>query len=340
MQLVAHLITLAFSIRFVLCDYIAIDLDGKRKEEQEEESAAAPPIASSVLRLNSQIFKGNVLQHNFYVKRWVVLYCLPWFPPCQTFQKAYNQVSQEQQQARNTDLLFSNVRFAQVDCATDKVLCNDMNVGMMPLVAVYENQHEAARTVWGQNSDPIELLNSFLAKRLAKAVVSAKKTQPQSAWVSVFVRKCFTWFETSLLGRMWFGIDRDVRTFIGTLFIAITVWSLLHRFLQPPGIQRAASAEEKCMTSMPQYVLLSPGSQRDDLASSRKQADDVGLFIGSSVSTSRQAEDVGLFIGSSVSTSKQAEDVGLFIGASVSTEKLHSRTHSEQPSHVSDSIIL
>lgn len=306
MQLVAHLINLAFGTHFALCGAKAIDLSGARKREQQEEDASIVPVDSSVLTLNSHIFKGNVLKHNAYVKRWVVLYCLPWFPPCQRFQELYNVAAKEEQQARNTGIWVSEVRFAQVNCATDKVLCNDMNVGMMPLLAMYENQHEAARLVWGNdNKNPSELLHSFLDSKLAKGAQSRTRTPP-SAWLNNLVLKCSRWLETTWLGRMWFGLDQDARSLIGLVVISLSIWLLVKVFvLRVPHDLRKQCDDymtEKCPTVMPQYVLLNAGSKWDDPACIRKEA--------------------------------------VLTGASQSAEELRRRTSYGQPRQVSGSIIL
>lgn len=304
MQLVAHLITSALAIHFAFGQPVTIDLDGKGKHKQEEEPSAAQ-IDNSVLKLNRHIFKGNVLQQDSYVKRWVVLYCLPWFAPCQAFQKAYNTVAKEEQQRRNTDIWFSNLRFAQVDCATDKVLCNDMDVDMVPLVTLYEEQHEAARFYWSDRTkNPNELLNSFLADALAKDEVRAGKFEPEFVWESDIAFECFRWFETMWLRRTWFVMDQDFRTLVGTLLVSLSIWVLMkvlvHRGPQEPRIQ---CSTEKYSAMIPHYyVFLSPGGELDAPAQITKQGNSIGSFA--------------------------------------LTEGLCRRTHTEEPIKVSGSILL
>lgn len=302
MQLVAHIIISAFGIHFAQCKPFAIDVSGKGKHTQQEEPSAAQ-IDKSVLKLNRHIFKGNVLQSNAYVKRWAILFCLPWYPPCQAFQELYNEVAKEEQDARNTDIWMSEIRFAQVDCAVDKVLCNEMDVDMMPLVALYEKQDETARFTWrNHNEHPHELLNSFLSMELAKDEVRDENIEAEFGKMNPIVLKCFSWFETMWLCTMRFLMDQDIRTLVGTIFISLAIWVLMkvlaHRAPQEPRRQCDAV---KLSTLIPHYMFLSSGSQGDAAAFIYNQASSIG---------------------------------------SCESEELHGRTHTEQPSKDSGSILL
>ncbi|CAJ1430897.1 unnamed protein product [Effrenium voratum] len=54
---------------------------------------------------------------------WVVFSCVSWLDECQELQEEFRALGRELESKLNGDL-FPSVRFAEVDCARDKVLCN------------------------------------------------------------------------------------------------------------------------------------------------------------------------------------------------------------------------
>merc|ERR1719311_744944 len=81
-------------------------------------------------------FRGNVLEgRGDAVDHWMVMFCPKWHDKCQTLLPSYERLGQQWEDKLNTGLFTSMVRFAKVDCATDKALCVSLGVEEYPLVA-------------------------------------------------------------------------------------------------------------------------------------------------------------------------------------------------------------
>jgi len=148
-------------------------------EEQNQVSIqqgqpAEEPIAKAghgnALRLNAQTFVGNVFTTEL-TEHWVVGFCPNWWEPCQNLQLPFDQMSLDWERKLNTALLSKTVRFAVVDCATDKVLCNEQEVEQYPTVHHYHKGKRVASWRGGRKNDA-EQLAKFLTKQLAKRVVT------------------------------------------------------------------------------------------------------------------------------------------------------------------------
>lgn len=121
---------------------------------------------SPVLKLNANIFHGNVLRGSDRVDSWVVLYCPEWWEPCQMIQHHFAARSAEwDSQLNGGALLTLQSRFARVDCATDKPLCNERGVESYPTVQHFAKGQLVASWEGGRKSDA-ESLAKFLQGRL------------------------------------------------------------------------------------------------------------------------------------------------------------------------------
>lgn len=119
-------------------------------------------------KLNSHNFGGNVLRgedeqpQNLH---WVVNFCLDWWQPCQNIAAPFELLAQEWEGKLNGDLLTNTVRFATVNCATDKVLCNEQDVSGYPSIFHYTGGQNAAKWVGGRKNDE-QSLRKWLFKQL------------------------------------------------------------------------------------------------------------------------------------------------------------------------------
>lgn len=97
----------------------------------------------NVTLLNQYTFAGNVLEgKGRAVDQWVVLYCVDWFEPCLSMSVLFQDLASYWEEQLNLESLFeTTVRFAYVDCAVDKVLCNTQDVDGYPAIAHY-SQHK------------------------------------------------------------------------------------------------------------------------------------------------------------------------------------------------------
>lgn len=127
---------------------------------------------SSALKLNSHIFYGNVLLDDQRVDNWIVLWCVDWHEPCQSLQPAFEQHALEFQDLLNSGSLMNQpVRFARVDCAIDKPLCNEMGVEQYPTVKHYSRGKLVGSWASRMQASPTsrtsaDRLTSFLTEQL------------------------------------------------------------------------------------------------------------------------------------------------------------------------------
>jgi len=158
-------------------------LQGERvaaKPSAEVHSDRIPP-----LELNRFTFDDNVLRagEQPHVAHWIVNFCVPWWDGCKNVARTYTQFGDEWQGKLNGDLLTSEVRFATVDCATDKVLCNEQGVEVYPTVVHYTRGEQISMYEVGGKS--MEKFHSWISQALTRventtATTSADATDLQT----------------------------------------------------------------------------------------------------------------------------------------------------------------
>lgn len=95
---------------------------------------------SKVALLNRVTFNSTIGQK--HVDHWVVLYCVDWFELCQGIWEEYKTLAgywERTLSANASSWQSTAVRFAEVDCTTDKALCNDNNVLEYPTLQHFHN---------------------------------------------------------------------------------------------------------------------------------------------------------------------------------------------------------
>mmetsp|Transcript_61749 Transcript_61749/g.122188 ORF Transcript_61749/g.122188 Transcript_61749/m.122188 type:complete len:261 (+) Transcript_61749:150-932(+) len=90
-----------------------------------------------IASLNKRTFESNIASD--FAENWIVMFCVDWYAPCVEMQRSYMVIAEryDAKQNSDTELLRSTVRFAAVDCAVDKVLCNTQLVDDYPAVRHY-----------------------------------------------------------------------------------------------------------------------------------------------------------------------------------------------------------
>eukprot|EP00928_Gymnodinium_smaydae_P054563 TRINITY_DN38311_c0_g1_i1.p1 TRINITY_DN38311_c0_g1~~TRINITY_DN38311_c0_g1_i1.p1 ORF type:complete len:308 (+),score=64.70 TRINITY_DN38311_c0_g1_i1:94-1017(+) len=112
--------------------------ESREKEEKAGISSLPQSIYSTVVRLTDTTFQGNVLAESSYVGSWVVLFCVDWIAECRKTHALYAETAGKWHHQLNADsVMGSAVRFAYVDCAAHKVLCNTQNVDDYPFFNHY-----------------------------------------------------------------------------------------------------------------------------------------------------------------------------------------------------------
>lgn len=151
----------------------------------EESSGAA--YRASALVLNQHTFAGNALRpQGDHVSNWVVLFCVDWWEDCQSILPSYGELGAGWEAQLNQAVLTSRVRFARVDCAADKVLCNEQGVEMYPTVQRYSQGERVA--VWlppegrgKSREEDARSLAAWLRGQLEAAGERAEGGRPQRA---------------------------------------------------------------------------------------------------------------------------------------------------------------
>lgn len=111
---------------------------------------AAPPESAEarialrqhreVSALNRFTFNGNVLEGvGDLVDSWIVMFCPGWHDQCQGLLPSYELLGVQWENKLNKAVMNSRVRFAKVDCATEKALCVSLDIEDYPSVVHYQN---------------------------------------------------------------------------------------------------------------------------------------------------------------------------------------------------------
>jgi len=134
---------------------------------QSRESGVAQShtdIRMHVTHLNGLLFDGNVLQASGgATESWVVAFCPSWWDGCQQMQQHLSKAAATWHSRLNADVFSAGGRFAIVDCATDKPLCNREGVETYPTIAHYGQ---------GQQLGQISLSARTMKSKLEKWITS------------------------------------------------------------------------------------------------------------------------------------------------------------------------
>jgi len=129
--------------------------DASAAEEKRaliDTSAPAAPPESAAARialrqhrevaiLNRFTLPGNILKGTGdLVDHWIVMFCPGWHDKCQGLLPSYELLGVQWENKLNKAVMSSSVRFAKVDCATEKALCVSLDIDDYPSVVHYRNQ--------------------------------------------------------------------------------------------------------------------------------------------------------------------------------------------------------
>lgn len=150
--------------------------------EDLEQPASTPPgihslsVASSLppLTLVGKHFDRVVRAADPTSEEWVVFFCVSWLDECQDLRDGFRRQSAILNAKLNGHgaAFLPRVRFAEVDCAEDKVLCNREQVETYPTIL---------RLVRGQRAQAWESNLGRSQQRLQKELAEWMRTHPGSA---------------------------------------------------------------------------------------------------------------------------------------------------------------
>lgn len=138
--------------------------------ELGENEPSRNPLPLRTLNRHSfaeNIFQGTVLGD--YVQQWMVRFCPASWHECQWQEAFFENLAGDWEAKLNTDVGVRRVRFAMVDCATEKELCNAEGVISYPTVHHYHN---------GKRLDAFDGAASDFARWLEQRL-SVKKEEQQ-----------------------------------------------------------------------------------------------------------------------------------------------------------------
>lgn len=169
-------ILVCLSLFFIIAPSQALwfyeDVDLGRRDPQQ-----------AVTMLHRSVFNTTISQEN--VDHWIVLFCADWADSCQALWYHYRSVAVRWEKTLNASAWDKTaVRFGEVDCARDKVLCNENLVEMYPTLVHFHDGK--AVSVW--SGDHVDSLSSLLSQPTTWIHTELLKAQllPPSNHESVF----------------------------------------------------------------------------------------------------------------------------------------------------------
>lgn len=149
-------------------------------------SAMDSPSIPPVLPLNQVTFGPNVLQSQGAAGTFMVLFCYSWWEPCQQFSPVFEQMGSAWQNKLNKASIFSQeVRFAKVDCALERVLCNEQGVEGLPHVQRYSRGIPTAKWI-GSSKNREASLAKWLDKQLGGGMTMQSTTGSQKTELPLY----------------------------------------------------------------------------------------------------------------------------------------------------------
>eukprot|EP00440_Ansanella_granifera_P028784 gb/GFBE01031264.1/.p1 GENE.gb/GFBE01031264.1/~~gb/GFBE01031264.1/.p1 ORF type:complete len:248 (+),score=43.00 gb/GFBE01031264.1/:1-744(+) len=167
--------------------------ESETKTQPKRDSRKAPAQNSAprqVAKLNRVLFAGNTLQPmGGGAEQWIVAFCPLWWEPCKKLQPILAEAAESWQRRLNKGDGSSKIRFAQVDCAIDKVLCNEQKVDDYPSVAHYREGRQIR--IAGLRADKLTFnLDRFLKDQVLREEPRVVRGQLLAECWAAFVQLC------------------------------------------------------------------------------------------------------------------------------------------------------
>jgi len=137
----------AFVLVLASAEVIDVDLTGDRKDPRRrpKDDEQVVGLIDPVLHLNRVTFQNTILDpETAHIPHWIVMFCPSWHDKCQGLMPSYELLGVQWENKLNKALMSSTVRFAKVDCATEKALCVSLDIDDYPSVVHYRNHQRAA----------------------------------------------------------------------------------------------------------------------------------------------------------------------------------------------------
>lgn len=162
-----------------------VQVEDPDPDDQVQATVRSDPVLGT-LPLNRASFYSTVFEANNVtdlasgvdaevVEEWVVEFCVHWWTPCTQFEPLFDEAGGALEAELNDErIVTKKVRFARVNCATDKVLCNEQWVEEYPTVNHYKGRQLVEQwTSRSEKSDTVRL-QKWLHKSLVPALTEGE----------------------------------------------------------------------------------------------------------------------------------------------------------------------
>uniref|UniRef100_A0A7S0B5H5 Thioredoxin domain-containing protein n=1 Tax=Pyrodinium bahamense TaxID=73915 RepID=A0A7S0B5H5_9DINO len=269
LPMVAALLTARLPVSYGTKDipmHLTIE-DGKVQalDTHQPEPSARPHGSTAVFELSPTIFHGNVLREPVggQAEHWFVHFCANWWEPCQVLMEPYMEQAAHWQRQLNSDLMNVRARFAHVDCATHKVLCNEEPVEDYPTIMHYHRGRRVGRWI-PSGKDDTDSLSVWLKAELGHVQAGTQAREASAAGV-----KAAGW--AALLQQ---GLARDF-LFIA-LVIIVNCWAFLSNMPPQPKEPQAATEASEAVAVLAPQSSLAPQVAEEGAQACRRPEREVG----------------------------------------------------------------
>lgn len=170
-----------------------------------------------VASLNSHSFQGNIASD--FVENWMIMFCVDWYAPCVEMHRSYMVLAEKYASKHNgeMELLRSNVRFATVDCAVEKVLCNTQLVDDYPTLRHYREGKVHASWKGRGKLNESKAVTAWLDKTLTAPAPQADLTDSTSSFLTAPERMLLMRLVASGVATataIWWSVSRGVELWV------------------------------------------------------------------------------------------------------------------------------
>jgi hypothetical protein len=147
---------------------------------EESTSHSSSEDENPIVLLNRFNFRNNVMSsRDDEVEHWIIRFCHEWYSPCTRMLPAYKELARKSEQALNLDSLQTTVRFAEVDCSTDKPLCKDQGAEAYPELIHFHRGRQVSKWIAmeGGREDDVKEMNEWMRDKVSKSILQSKSSK-------------------------------------------------------------------------------------------------------------------------------------------------------------------
>lgn len=178
----------------------------------QAEAALGKEHGNPIVLLSRFNFHNNVMtRRDDEVDNWIIRFCHDWYSPCERMLPAYKTMARKMEEQLNQDSMTTVVRFAEIDCSTDKPLCNEQGAESFPKLIHYHRGQQIGEWegVSGKERD-VKEMNEWMEAQskniLARRSVAGKVTTKDKIKALVGAPDDLSWlFSVSMMiaGFFW-----------------------------------------------------------------------------------------------------------------------------------------